>query len=78
MNTTVKGTGISLKNTAPTNMLISVDASNWENGVTASAFIDPTIGTISPASTVDGKNFFAIASTEGIDIDGSIRRPGNR
>ena len=75
MNTTVKGTGMSVTSTAPTNMLISVDASVWENGVTANTAV---AGGFSPASTVNGKTFFALAATEGIDVEGDIVDAGNR
>ncbi|MBO4309294.1 MAG: hypothetical protein J5885_05655 [Clostridia bacterium] len=78
MNTTVKGTGMTVTSTAPTNMLISVnpsDPSAWENGVTANTAVS---GGFSPASTVDGVTFFALAATDGIDVDGSIVDAGNR
>lgn len=73
MNTTVKGTGMTVTSTAPTNMLISVDAVNFENGVTANTAV---AGGFSPASTVNGKTFFALAATDGIDVDGDIVRDG--
>lgn len=75
MNTTVKGTGMSVTSTAPTNMLISVDANVWENGVTANTAV---AGGFSPASTVNGTTFFALAATDGIDVTGGIVNNGNR
>lgn len=71
MNTTAKGTGMTVTSTAPTNMLISVDAVHWENGVTANTAVS---GGFSPASTVDGKTFFALAATDGIAVTGDIVR----
>lgn len=73
MNTTVKGTGMSVTSTAPTNMLISVDTSVWENGITANTAV---AGGFSPASTSNGTTFFALAATDGIDVSGGIVEDG--
>ena len=64
-----------LQSSAPTNMLISDDLVEWANGVVT----NPTIqGKIVPASSSDGSTFYALASTKGIDVEGSIIDASNR
>ncbi len=74
MNTTVSGTNVSLTTTAPTNMQISSDLVNWSNGTISNTV---EAAGYSPASTADGKTFYALTSTEGLDVHGGIASSGN-
>jgi len=74
MNTTVSGTDISLTTTAPTNMQISSDLINWSNGTISNT---ASLSGYSPASTTNGKDFFALSSTEGLDVRGGIASTGS-
>jgi len=69
MNTKVQATNMELQSSAPTNMLISNNTIDWANGVMSSTDVS---GGFAPASSVDGKTFYALASTEGIAETGSV------
>ena len=78
MNRKVDASGMTLDTTAPTNMLISVDPtvdSNWKNGITF-VVISPT--EYMPSSSTNGKDFFAITSSDGIEETGGTIDELNR
>lgn len=73
MNREVAATGIDVKTTAPANTQISSDLINWSNG-TASATGE--VFNYTPASTTNGKDFFALSNTQGLALSGGISSDG--
>jgi len=69
MNTKASASNMELLSSAPTNMTISNDTEHWANGVITNTNIS---GGFSPSSSTDGKTFFALANTDGIEVEGSI------
>lgn len=74
MNTRVSGTDINLVTTAPTNMQISTDLTNWSDGTISNT---ASLSGYSPSSTTNGKDFFALSTTEGLDVRGGIASSGS-
>ncbi|MBP5357426.1 MAG: hypothetical protein J6Y68_04700 [Clostridia bacterium] len=73
MNREVAATGIDIKTTAPANTQISSDLVEWSNG-TASATSE--VFNYTPASTTNGKDFFALSNTQGLALSGGISSDG--
>lgn len=74
MNTKADATGMELKTTAPTNMLISTDAQTWKNGSTT---LTDVAGGFSPASTTNGYTFFALSDSTGLETEGGVVTAGS-
>lgn len=69
MNIKVQTSGMNLTTNAPTNMLISGALTSWDVGTTTLTDIS---GGFSPSSSIDGLTFFALSSSEGLDVKGGI------
>ena len=67
MNNKVKLATVNVIATAPSNMLISTDAENWNSAVVSNVNVE---GGFSPVSTADGKVFFALADTSNLMTTG--------
>ena len=74
MNNKVKLATVNVISTAPSNMLISADAVNWNSAVVSDVNVE---GGFSPVSTADGKVFFALADTTNLlSIGGRVNESG--
>ena len=67
MNYNVKLATVNVIAYAPSNMLISADAINWNSAVISDVDVE---GGFSPVSSTDGRNFFALADTSNLATTG--------